>query len=130
MDRRKDNQNIHYSRETPWIIRKDALHQQKHGGKPTTVFNINIFNSRAKKIWFGDIEIERDKQALLAISRRLGVIYIIYEMDGRFLKTIPTIDYIKEKALVIIEKGSISYNYDFAKGVEILKKKVNKKYQK
>ncbi len=99
-------------------------------GKPTTIFNANIFNSRAKKIWFGDIEIESDKEALLAISRRLGTIYILYEMDGRFLKTIPTIYYIKQRAIVIIEKGSISYMHDFAKRVEILRKKMQKNAKK
>lgn len=52
--------------------------------KPTTIFNANIFNSKAKKIkkiWFEDVEIERDKEALLKLSKRLGPIYIGREID-------------------------------------------------
>ncbi|NTU99564.1 MAG: hypothetical protein HGA55_00355, partial [Methanoregulaceae archaeon] len=34
------------------------LYKSKSMKKPTTIFNANIFNAEAKKIWFGDLEIE------------------------------------------------------------------------
>lgn len=49
--------------------------------KPTTIFNANIFDSKAEKIWFGDIEIERNKEALLKLSKRLCPIYTGREID-------------------------------------------------
>ncbi len=100
------------------------LYISKSMKKPTTIFNANIFNSKAKKIWFGDIEIERDKEALLKISKRLGPIYVLWEMDGRFLEHIPTIGYVKSRALVTVENGCILYSKEFAERVEILIKKI------
>ncbi len=89
------------------------LYPSKSIRQPTTIFNANIFNSRAKKIWFGDMEIELDAEKLLALSKRLGPLFIMREMDGRFLEWIPTIGYLREEALVIIENGAISYSPDF-----------------
>jgi len=96
------------------------LYHSKSMKQPTTIFNANVFNARAKKIWFGDMEIERDKEALLKLSRRLGPLYILYEMDGRFLEFIPTIGYIKSRAAVTVENGTISYSRDFSKYVEAI----------
>ena len=103
------------------------IYRSKSMKKPTTIFNANIFNSRAKKIWFGDLEIERDKEALLELSRQSGPIYILYEMDGRFLEKIPTSWYVKSMALVTVEGGNISYSSEFAERVEILSKRAKKK---
>jgi hypothetical protein len=103
------------------------IYPSKSMKKPTTIFNANIFNSRAKKIWFGDIEIERDEEALLKLYRRLGPLYILYEIDGRFLDEIPTIGYVRSKAIVTVEGGIISYSESFAERVEILKKRLIRK---
>jgi len=84
------------------------LYPSKGMRKTTTIFNANIFNEEAKKIWFGDIEIERDKDPLLRLSRLSGPLYILYEMDGRFLKKVPDKNYIKDKAIVIVSEGKIS----------------------
>ena len=48
------------------------LYRSKSLKQPTTIFNANIFNARAEKIWVGDIEIERDKEALCRLSKRIG----------------------------------------------------------
>ena len=102
------------------------LYHSKSMKQPTTIFNANIFNVRAKKIWFGDIEIERDREGLLKISRRLGPLYVLEEMDGRFLEFLPTIGYIKSRAAVVIENGTISYSKDFSEYVEMLCKRMKK----
>jgi hypothetical protein len=103
------------------------LYTSKSMKKPTTIFNANIFNAKAKKIWFGDLEIERDREALLRLSQKLGTIYILYEMDGRFLKTMPTPEYVKYMAVVTIEGGNISYSKDFARRVKILTERIKEK---
>jgi hypothetical protein len=103
------------------------LYTSRSMKKPTTIFNANIFNSKAKKIWFGDLEIERDAEAILKLSRRLGPLYILYEMGGRFLEEIPAVGFIRSRAIVIVEGGQISYSAGFAERVEILGKKMKKR---
>lgn len=106
------------------------LYRSKSMKQPTTIFNANIFNARAKKIWFGDIEIERDKEALLKLSRKIGPLYILWEMDGRFLDFIPSIGYVKSRAAVTVEDGVISYSKEFAEYVEVLRKRLSKNTKK
>jgi hypothetical protein len=103
------------------------LYRSKSMKHPTTIFNANVFNARAKKIWFGGMEIERDKEALLKLSRRLGPLYILYESDGRFLEFVPTIGYIKSRAAVTVENGTISYSKDFAEYVYAITKRIKQR---
>lgn len=104
-----------------------TLYRSKSMKRPTTIFNANVFNARAKKIWFGDMEIERDKEALLKLSRILGPLYILYENDGRFLEFIPTIGYIKRRAAVTVENGTISYSKELAEYVEAISLRIKKR---
>ena len=97
------------------------LYTSKSMRKPTTIFNANIFNNQAKKIWFGDLEIERDREELLKLSLRIGPLYILYESDGRFLERKPSPWLIRSKAIVVVEKGQILCTKDFAERVRILK---------
>ena len=103
------------------------LYPSKGMKKPTTIFNANIFNSKANKIWFGDIEIERDKETLLRLSKKSGPIYILYEMDERFLEEILSVAYVKTRAAVRIDKGNISYGENFARYIENLSKRMKGK---
>lgn len=93
------------------------LYRSKSMKKPTTIFNANIFDKEAKKIWHGDLEIERDREALMRLSDRLGGIYVLYEFDGRFLRELPTIGYVMSVAAVAIQGGQISYSKDFEQRV-------------
>jgi len=99
------------------------LYKSKSMKKPTTIFNANIFNAEAKKVWFGDLEIERDRESLIELSRRLGPIYILWESDGRFLRELPTIGYVKSVAAVAIQDGEIWYSEDFDRRVKFLTEK-------
>ncbi|MDA8085734.1 MAG: hypothetical protein M0Z75_03455 [Nitrospiraceae bacterium] len=99
------------------------LYRSKSQAKPTTIFNVNIFDRNAKKIWFGDLEIERDREALISISEKLGPLYILWEMHGRFLSFVPTRRYIEAKAIVTVASGRISYNKEFAERIEVLTKR-------
>ena len=99
------------------------LYRSKSQAKPTTIFNANIFDRNAKKIWFGDLEIERDREAFLSISEKLGPLYILWEMHGRFLSFVPTKRYIEAKAIVTVASGRISYNKESAERIEVLTKR-------
>lgn len=49
-----------------------------------TLFNANIFLDDGK-VWWGDIDLTKDKDKLLEISKVLNKdLYILNEMDGRF----------------------------------------------
>lgn len=51
------------------------------------VFNANVVSETHGKIWYGDLDLarERDTAALQRIANRLGAkIYVLREMDGRF----------------------------------------------
>jgi hypothetical protein len=50
-------------------------------------FNANIFVLGEGKVWYGDLDINRDREALSEIAAESGVtLYIVSEMDGRFDK--------------------------------------------
>jgi hypothetical protein len=89
------------------------LYRSKSLGKPTTIFNANIYNAEAVKIWYGDLEIERDKDALTELSNRKGPLYILWERDGRFLEQKPTVEYVKERAIVTVNDQKITYSEEF-----------------
>lgn len=47
--------------------------------------NANVFCRKAGKIWWGDLDLTRDKPKLEVIARRLRMrLYVLYEFDGRF----------------------------------------------
>lgn len=47
--------------------------------------NANVFNKRNGKVWWGDLDLERDKPALEIIARRLRCrLYVLGEFEGRF----------------------------------------------
>jgi hypothetical protein len=48
-------------------------------------FNANIFVLGEGKIWYGDIDITKEKEQLENVAREIGKdLYILSEMDGRF----------------------------------------------
>jgi hypothetical protein len=49
------------------------------------VFNANVFCQKAGKIWWGDLDLTRDRPKLEAVARKLRMkLYVLYEGDGRF----------------------------------------------
>jgi hypothetical protein len=47
--------------------------------------NANVFCRTKRKLWWGDLDLAKDKKALLAVARRLRTrLYILSEFDGRF----------------------------------------------
>ncbi len=96
------------------------LYPSKSMKKPTTIFNANIYNSKAEKIWHGDLEIERDRKVLIELSKREGAIYILWESDGWRLTQKPTTGYVKDRAVVVIKNRSITYSKEFEERVKVL----------
>ena len=48
-------------------------------------FNSNIFVLGEGKIWYGDIDVTKEKEQLENVAREIGKdLYILREMDGRF----------------------------------------------
>jgi hypothetical protein len=48
-------------------------------------FNANIFILGEGKIWYGDIDVTKEKEQLENVAREIGKdLYILTEMDGRF----------------------------------------------
>jgi hypothetical protein len=48
-------------------------------------FNANIFVLGEGKIWYGDIDVTKEKEQLENVARKIGKdLYILREMDGRF----------------------------------------------
>lgn len=90
--------------------------------KPPTILRANIFDSEAKKIWFGDIEIDNDGKVLLSLSEKLGPLYILHETDGKFLSKSPSPRFLRHIATVVVEGGNILYSRDFAERLGIIKR--------
>jgi hypothetical protein len=48
-------------------------------------FNANIFVLGEGKIWYGDIDVTKEKEQLENVAREIGKdLYILREIDGRF----------------------------------------------
>lgn len=71
-------------------------------GPKGAIYNANLFNERAKRIWNGDIDIIHDRETLLDLADRLGTLYVLQEHKGQNLRGIPNMKYIQSAALVII----------------------------
>lgn len=49
------------------------------------VFNANICTASKGKIWFGDLDLTKDKEALIEMAKEEGEnIYVLREYDARF----------------------------------------------
>ena len=98
------------------------------GMKPTTIFNANIFNSDGMRIWFGDVEIDRDRESLLELSTKVGPLYILNEIKSVFFKERLPIPFLRSCAPVVVEGGNILYSKDFVKRVRLLRRLIRPGY--
>lgn len=58
------------------------------------IFNANVYcgmpDGSIQKIWYGDMDLTLEEQKLQYLAERLGrLVYVFYEMDGRFLRGEP-----------------------------------------
>lgn len=82
-------------------ISKSGYIQEYPNGKP--IFNANIFTLEDGKVWYGDLDLKFDAEALQNSAKEIGKdLYILREMDGRFENENLGIEYIKSKVAKII----------------------------
>lgn len=92
------------------------------GTRKAGIFKTVIFDSEGKKVWFGDIGIEKAGEALLTLSAKLGPLYLLDQADARFLSKRPTPRFLSHIATVVIESGRILYSPDIAERLGIIKR--------
>ena len=94
--------------------------------KPQTIFNADIFNEKGERIWLGDIDIYKDRWALLRLSAKAGGLFIFNRAGEMFSCQRPSPEQTRSLAAIIVKEGKISFSKEFAEKVEILSKR-NKK---
>ena len=53
--------------------------------KAEVIFNANVFTKNRGKVWWGDLDLERDKPALEKVARKIrSRLFVVREHDGRF----------------------------------------------
>jgi hypothetical protein len=64
-----------------------TAYRNAHPKKCEFIPNANVFTRLGGKVWWGDLDLVRDKRALELVARRLRCrLYVLSEMDGRFEK--------------------------------------------
>lgn len=68
------------------------------------VFNSNVYTLQDGKIWYGDLDLNKDEETLKNIANQLQRdLFILREMDGRFSNEEKTTEEIKNKSVYVIE---------------------------
>jgi len=67
-------------------------------------FNANIFTQGQGKVWYGDLDLTNDMGHLKSIAKQLNTtLYVLREMDGRFGTEQLGPDWVKKKAVKVID---------------------------
>jgi hypothetical protein len=86
------------------------------------IFNANVLMPNYGKVWYGDLNLTEDYKTLKKISDSLNtILYILWEMDGRFGEENKSIDELISKAVWNTDEDKPTNGW--------YKKKVNKKYE-
>ena len=86
------------------------------------VFNANVLMPGYGKVWYGDLNLTEDYKTLKKISDSLNtILYILWEMDGRFGEENKSIDELISKAVWNTDEDKPTNGW--------YKKKVSKKYE-
>jgi len=105
------------------------LYPSKSMRKPTTIFNAYVFTDKVQNIWTGDIEIERDREKLIGLSKEIGTLYIMLEGEIR-LRMPENAERLKTNALVIIDKELVTFSDTFQAYVEFWQERLNTSIEK
>lgn len=67
-------------------------------------FNANIITEEDGKIWYGDLDVSRDFDALKSIADEIGKdLYVLREHDGRFDNENKDFKFYKDKSIATIK---------------------------
>lgn len=74
------------------------------------VFNANICTKKDGKIWYGDLDLNRDQDDLLLLAKTINQeVFVLREMDGRFSReNAPSFDFDKALARYLPDGKVIS----------------------
>ena len=80
------------------------------------IFNANVVLAKAKKIWYGDLDVTVDGANLIKLSKKLKeTIYVLREMDARFEnEKVPLV----HKALFVVSKDDVVPSEEFSAYVQ------------
>ena len=100
------------------------LRNNRNAKNSSTILRAGLFDSEAKKIWVGDIDIdiEKDGKVLLSLSDKFGPLYILDDTNGGFPRRKMSPQLLRHIAQVVVEGGNILYSRDFAKRLGLIKK--------
>jgi hypothetical protein len=86
---------------------KSDGHKTAEKNKQIFISNSNIFTAQCCKVWWGDfLSNEKSINSLKKIARKFALdFFILHEIDGRFLEAVPTLEYLKERARILITKA-------------------------
>jgi hypothetical protein len=76
------------------------------------IYNSNVYIEGGFKVWFGDLYMDSETQKTLKEVSALTSkkIYVLCEMDGRFLSFIPTDEYLEKVARYKFTQGAVEEN--------------------
>lgn len=72
------------------------------------IYNANIYIDGGLKVWFGDLYMDEDTQKTLkeVCTLTSRTLYVLHEMDGRFLSFVPNNEYLEKVARYKITQDS------------------------
>jgi len=66
-------------------------------------FNANVITINYGKVWYGDLDIDVDRDKLICVAKEIGEpLFVLYEMDARFENEHQSIETLVKKAQVTI----------------------------
>jgi hypothetical protein len=107
------------------------LYSQRSMEHPKTILNASVFMEDGKRVWFGDLDLERSAKGLLHLSLKLGALYVHYEMPADFRGKLST-EEARASAAVMVERGQVLYSRKFVERMRELKDQmtVRRKFKK
>ena len=77
------------------------------------LFNANVIMRSVGKIWYGDLDITKDRDVLMEISGRIGEdMYVLQEMDMRFETEDDLIEELVKRARAIVTKDTVELSQE------------------
>lgn len=98
----------HLGHSSKMITYSKSAYKQRNPGN-VVIFNSNVCTKKHGKIWFGDIDVTKNKNELINLAKNIKEnVYVLNEMDGRFENE--KNPKIKNFVVKITPKGSVELN--------------------
>lgn len=80
---------------------------------PMSIFNARIFNENGNIVWYGDLEAQQARKGLLALSAKVGSLYVHYGKSESCENEKLSPAEVRESAVVSVERGRVSFKKIF-----------------